>query len=380
MKHWWILAALAGTTISSAQLPFSAGFETPEGYALGPLTAQQGWLVAGDGGLAAGEVLASNPFAGTQSVRIDAAKVTQNAWWYRPVNFNTATSDEKLIKVSWSQRVNAPGGTPSTANSSLFGVVCYDPSGNLINGLLFDNLDAKSYYFQNDLQDWAALPNPSNRDVYHQFTIWLNYESGTVRYERDGIPWAATGRIESASTTFGDADFHVAEARFDSAHFDALQVQSFVPGLVTGTLDLGEFVGDITGRSVKIQLRDPGSGDPVGPEYSAPLQAGGAFSVKVNERGTYDLAIRSTTHLSVLRTGILVQDLGTSTGLVALPFNGDANGDNNITTDDYLALSLAFDTGDGDPGWDPLADFNGDGFVTTDDYLILSQNFDLSGE
>jgi len=380
MKHWWTMAALAGAAISSAQLPFSAGFESSEGYALGSLATQQGWVVVGDGGLVGGEILATNPFSGTLAVQVDATKVTQNAWWYRPINFNTATSDEKLIKVSWAQRVHAPSGTPTTANSSVFGVVCYDPNGNLINGLLFDNLDARSYYFKNDLQDWDALPGPGQRDSYHQFTIWLNYESGVVRYERDGIPWSSTGRIETTNPTFGDADIHIAEARFDSAHFDSFQVQSFVPGLIAGTLDLEDFQGDLATRTVKIQLRNPSTGDPVGPEYSGALQSNGAFSVKVNERGTFDLAIRSTTHLSILQPGILVQDLGTTTGAVTLPFNGDANGDNNITTDDYLALSFAFDTGEGDPLWDPLADFNGDGFVTTDDYLILSQNFDLTGD
>lgn len=60
--------------------------------------------------------------------------------------------------------------------------------------------------------------------------------------------------------------------------------------------------------------------------------------------------------------------------------NGDCDGDNVITTDDYLILSGAFDTMNGDPGFDPRADLDGDEFVSTDDYLILNAHFDEFGE
>jgi|GEM_PF-6256660 len=59
---------------------------------------------------------------------------------------------------------------------------------------------------------------------------------------------------------------------------------------------------------------------------------------------------------------------------------GDCDNDDYIGTDDYLIVSNAFDTVEGDPLWDPRADLTQDGVVTTDDYLLVSANFDVFGD
>ncbi|MBL8040589.1 MAG: matrixin family metalloprotease [Chthonomonas sp.] len=59
---------------------------------------------------------------------------------------------------------------------------------------------------------------------------------------------------------------------------------------------------------------------------------------------------------------------------------GDSLDDNIINTDDYLALSYAFDTTPADSGWNAACDYDGNDIINTDDYLTLSGNFDLAGD
>ena len=81
----------------------------------------------------------------------------------------------------------------------------------------------------------------------------------------------------------------------------------------------------------------------------------------------------------VVLAAVILTVLGTNTFSPSL-INGDCDNNNLINTDDYLILSGAFDTLEGDPGYEANADLNLDDIVNTDDYLILSNNFDLVGD
>lgn len=388
MQHFRISLALAGVLALASQLPattlFSAGFEVGEGYTLNqPVSApsQVGWVSVGAGTALTGVPTAGIASAGTSSLFLDSTQIAQNAWWYKAINFNTASSAEKLIKISWSQRVNSTSlGAPTTANSSQYGVACYDSSGHLINGLIFDSADANYYSFDGTALDWVTTGAIGDRDAFENLTIWLNYEAGTAKFERNGTPMSVIGSIQTSSAVFGDADIVLGDAKFDSAYFDALSVTSMVPGQVRGTMLLGDFVGDRSTRDVSIEVRQSGTGTVVEGWTAGSLDSSGAFAIKLQSRGTYDLAIKSSTHLSVLFSNVNLRDQGVDLAPVTLPLNGDCDGSNAITTDDYLVLSGAFDTVIGDPQYVMGADLNGDGAVTTDDYLILSGNFDLAGD
>lgn len=96
--------------------------------------------------------------------------------------------------------------------------------------------------------------------------------------------------------------------------------------------------------------------------------------------GTYFITAKVTHWLRARAAGnVTITNIGT-TGLTTISLvNGDIDGNNIVTTDDYLRLSLAFDATPSDPEWDAMADLNGSGQVTTDDYLILSTSFDQQG-
>lgn len=59
--------------------------------------------------------------------------------------------------------------------------------------------------------------------------------------------------------------------------------------------------------------------------------------------------------------------------------SGDIDGDYEVTIFDYIALSAAFGTSEGEPGYDILSDLDGDRHVTIFDYQIFSHFFGFSG-
>jgi len=70
------------------------------------------------------------------------------------------------------------------------------------------------------------------------------------------------------------------------------------------------------------------------------------------------------------------------TGDVVLVFgqiNGDVDGDNHVTLQDFAELVRAFGSEAGDENWNWDADLDGDGEVTLLDFGILVKNFGLVG-
>lgn len=147
---------------------------------------------------------------------------------------------------------------------------------------------------------------------------------------------------------------------------------------VAGSVTLEDFVGDVSGEAVQVEMRTPGTATVVETRTSA-LGATGAFSFETEKRGAFDLAFRGRTWLRRVVPNVTISDAGVVDLAVSLP-NGDVDGDDAVTVFDYNALSDAFDTASGEAGWNANADLDGDGAVTVFDYNVLSANFDLSGE
>ncbi len=93
--------------------------------------------------------------------------------------------------------------------------------------------------------------------------------------------------------------------------------------------------------------------------------------------GWYDVRVKSSHWLSSRLTGIFLPTTGTA---VVRLRNGDIDGDNEVTLNDFGHLVRAFGSVSGDPNWNPDADLDGDGEVTLFDFGILVSNFGLSGE
>jgi hypothetical protein len=59
---------------------------------------------------------------------------------------------------------------------------------------------------------------------------------------------------------------------------------------------------------------------------------------------------------------------------------GDANDDNHVSLSDFSILSAAFNTRQGDAGYNAAADFNNDGVIDLLDFSLLSANYNQVGE
>ncbi|MBS1704739.1 MAG: dockerin type I repeat-containing protein [Armatimonadetes bacterium] len=148
--------------------------------------------------------------------------------------------------------------------------------------------------------------------------------------------------------------------------------------MVRSSVSLGGFTGNLSERTVQVDVREMGSTSVV-ESHTCGLSDEGGFTFFTNLQGSFDLAIRSNTFLRKVVRNVEISTETVNKGNVSL-VGGDVDGDNQVTIFDYLALSDAFDSSAGDSAWNPNADLDGDGSVTVFDYLILSDSFDQQGD
>jgi hypothetical protein len=108
------------------------------------------------------------------------------------------------------------------------------------------------------------------------------------------------------------------------------------------------------------------------------LGTGGSFTLTGIPNGTYTLGIKGS---KWLRKDVSVDSTGGSvTGLSVSLLGGDANGDNQVTALDLLAVKNAYNSVLGDANYNAAADFNCDGQVTALDLLIVKLNYNKTGD
>lgn len=167
-----------------------------------------------------------------------------------------------------------------------------------------------------------------------------------------------------------------------TAYFDDLKVERYPLGqnwLGGRARAAGWPVGKATPVTIIIRRPDGTAVETA----TATADGDGYFKVKLNNfSGDCDIFIKTATSLS--------KKVGTITPAAPVSYYhadyakdlipGDCDNNDFINTDDYLIVSAAFDTFEGDPGYDARADLDGSGYVNTDDYLVLNANFDSAGD
>lgn len=373
-------------SLSWGQSLLNTSFESSEGFVTGPLnsgsTSQLGWLVTGLGGTATGNVGTTNPRTGTQALTIDSNPLTSASYWFKPLNANLSG---KVVKVSWAMRLNQAG-SPTLENSSQYGMLLFDGAGEMLTGALMDNLDASLLYWNQAGQTWSPMSAVGTRNQYVQLAIYINYVNGRTTFEVNGNRQSPFSYREGSNFTLGDCSIHCRYATTDSAQFDDLSVESYLPGRIQGQVVPLNYGGS-PHRPITIEVRNPGSQTPLYTSTLVPA-ADGSFSVSTGLSGTYDIAVKGKTHLRKVLPNVVLEAEGIS-GLVWTLFNGDVNNDNIIDIADYTYLALAFDADQSNPAWSVPdsqgvalqdSDLNGDGIVDIADYTILATNFDGVGQ
>lgn len=142
--------------------------------------------------------------------------------------------------------------------------------------------------------------------------------------------------------------------------------------LLQGSVSLADFVGTVSGLPVRVNVAQGSNTE----SLSASLDSGGRFSVETALAGTGSVAVKVTHWLRQRVNANLSGEVSLSWRL----FNGDIDGDNEVTLFDFGQLVSAFGTMPGDSGWNPNADLDGDEEVTLFDFGILVRNFGLIGD
>lgn len=235
----------------------------------------------------------------------------------------------------------------SAQNYNISGQTSYTDTGCLVALQFFDGFT------------WQASP------FYSLFLA-----GGQGKFNQAGVINPGTYRIlaEAASNAFAN-EFSGASYAFDLFLGSA-------PTIIQGTITLEDYQPNENGEEVTVEIYQNFN---LVHTTTAILGVNGSYSVASPVTGPSQVRIKGRTWLSK-RTGNvnLVANAVTPVNMTLL--NGDCDGSNVVTTDDYLILSDSFDLSTGDPGFDARGDLDGSGSVTTDDYLILSGNFDLEGE
>ena len=147
---------------------------------------------------------------------------------------------------------------------------------------------------------------------------------------------------------------------------------------VSGTVTIAGFTGNPNGKTLAIQVRNPGSTTAL-QTVNATLNASGQFTFNTTHTGTRDIAAKGSHTLRKISANVNVPSGGVSGVNFAL-INGDVTGDNTVNVSDFLALRAAYGSSTGSGNWNPNADLNGDGSVGVADFLLLRNNFGQSGQ
>lgn len=144
---------------------------------------------------------------------------------------------------------------------------------------------------------------------------------------------------------------------------------------VSGHVDLAN-VADV-GHTVDVAITPVGGGSPL-QQSQVSLDEGGYFYLPTALSGPVEVTFKASHWLRKRVTGVSLSPYDADLEVVLT--NGDCDDDNEVGIGDYAILSQAYNSSDGDPNWNPAADFNEDSAVDIADYAILSANYGLIGD
>jgi hypothetical protein len=118
-------------------------------------------------------------------------------------------------------------------------------------------------------------------------------------------------------------------------------------------------------------------------EVNYPAQstdASGNFTVGVSgmPNGTYQWRAKGPKYLANSGT-VALTGASTTNAEMGLLRAGDCDNNNVVNTTDFNILKITFGKAQGDPGYDPRADFTNDNIVNLNDFNPLKNNFGQGG-
>jgi len=130
---------------------------------------------------------------------------------------------------------------------------------------------------------------------------------------------------------------------------------------------------------VRLALYPPGDPVTICHQWDLTLDQNGQWSGLLDMfTGAYDVRVKNIHTLrnvkrNVSISGPLAIDMGTL-------LEGDADNDNRVRSSDFALLSAAYFANEGEPRFDPRADFDEDNRIRSSDFALLSSNYFKSGD
>jgi hypothetical protein len=159
------------------------------------------------------------------------------------------------------------------------------------------------------------------------------------------------------------------------ATWEKIRLRPWGTNVVSGTLSLEGFLGDITQQPIEVQLRAPGTHTVV-EELFTFVNANGAYSFQTSQVGQFDVVFKAERHLADKVPNVTISTLP-ATGVNPSLLAGDVNDDNVVDLADFLILAANYEV---TPLLDPRGDVNWDGACDLADFLLLAANYDAAGD
>ncbi|NSW79868.1 MAG: hypothetical protein HPY54_12640 [Chthonomonadetes bacterium] len=234
----------------------------------------------------------------------------------------------------------------------------------------------------------TTSPSDSDACVYR---CYINGQLQNIVQSPSG--WGVDGRfsLDPVFLLFADEDGETQEGLINSlqlrdyamsdAEIAALGGPSAagipVPVEVSGTVNLGDYGGDLTSVPVTIEIRNPGETTPR-ETHVVNLNSAGQYAFITSLAGTFDVAAKAPHWLRSVKGSVNIVPPSTVVNFDLA--NGDIDGDNEVTLFDFGQLVAAFGSMPGDDNWNPNADLDGDEEVTLFDFGVLVRNFGAIGD
>jgi probable HAF family extracellular repeat protein len=261
----------------------------------------------------------------------------------------------------------------TTANGSTYSGFFWTPAlGKVAIGSLYPNGDYDTRAFgvnmHSQVVGWSWL---NQNGLSHAF-VWTLQDGMD---DLNNLIPANSGWVLTRAAAINDNGEIVGTGTFNGK----ARAFKLVPATCTisGRVTFGEFGGDKTAQALQIEVRNPGSVNPL-ETHTVFTDAAGQYSFDTAMKGNYDIAMKGPHWLR--KAAHNINTLPQSTIVSFTLINGDCDNDNEVSIGDFSMISAAFNASPGDANWLPGADLNGDLGVDIGDYSIMSAHFNQLGD
>jgi len=130
---------------------------------------------------------------------------------------------------------------------------------------------------------------------------------------------------------------------------------------------------------ITVRLLTPGTDAEVG-QVSIITNSNGDFTATGILPGTYDVAVKGYTSLSILKANELFTGGETTIINFGVLIEGDVNGNDYVDLSDAALFYAAWNSKPGDPNWNPKCDFDRDNWIYSADLSLISAHYGMAGD